>query len=209
MIGRRSHNLIIIFSRFPIPGKAKTRLIPELGEKGAADLQRLMTRQTLATVEAFCHEDQSPFKIYYEGAALREMRDWLGDHDFAAQTPGDLGSRLRRAFEEAFDAGHTRVVVIGSDCPGLTSKHIALAVASLETADLVVGPALDGGYYLVGLSRPAGGLFEQIPWGTAAVYQTTLDRGRQLNLSIELLEPLHDVDRPADLRHLNHHPHPQ
>jgi rSAM/selenodomain-associated transferase 1 len=133
------------------------------------------------------------------------MQNWLGlDRLYQEQGHGDLGGKLIKAFGDAFSAGAHRVVTIGCDCPGLSKEHIGRAFGALYLKDLVLGPATDGGYYLVGIKYPIDVLFEDIPWGTDKVFEKTVSLALELGLSIEILEELHDVDRPEDLKHINH-----
>ncbi len=134
------------------------------------------------------------------------MLQWLGpDLDYLAQPDGDLGQRLTGAFREAFGQGYFRVVIIGADCPDLLASHIEEAFSILRSQDLVIGPATDGGYYLIGLSRPEPALFAAIPWGAGDVLEKTLEIAEQKGLSLAQLETLSDVDRPEDLQHLDYH----
>jgi rSAM/selenodomain-associated transferase 1 len=116
---------------------------------------------------------------------------------------------MQRAFDFAFQQNHKRVVIIGADCPGLRASHMTQAFRSLRHKDLVLGPATDGGYYLIGLSHYEKSLFKNMGWGTDTVLAKTLTLAEQKGLSIELLEKLSDVDRPEDLKHFNHHTDPQ
>jgi hypothetical protein len=128
------------------------------------------------------------------------MREWLGsDYGYRLQGDGDLGARLRQAVGQAFVDGAERAVVIGSDCPGLGARQVRQAAALLEQADLVVGPATDGGYYLLGLRRPVPDIFSGMAWGSDAVCAQTLAAAARLGLEHRLLEPLSDVDRGEDL----------
>jgi rSAM/selenodomain-associated transferase 2 len=128
------------------------------------------------------------------------MRRWLGPGlHYRPQGDGDLGRRIERAFEDAFASGSDRVVIIGCDSPELDWPLLARAFAALEQSDLVVGPARDGGYYLIGLKRPTPGLCQDIQWGTEQVLAQTLRIAAQLRLRRRLLPELDDVDRPADL----------
>jgi len=192
---------LIVFTRYPEPGKTKTRLIPALGTQGAADLQRQMTEHTLSR----CRELQSwhpiCLEVRFEGGNLTLMQDWLGfDLVYQPQGSGDLGDRMARSLSSAINVGIDRVVIIGTDCPGLNAQLMAQAFQQLHQAhDLVLGPALDGGYYLIGLSRFIPALFTKINWGTAEVLQKTVETAEHLNLSVAYLTPLADVDRPEDL----------
>jgi hypothetical protein len=128
------------------------------------------------------------------------MQDWLGtDIVYQPQGEGDLGERMARSLFIAFRAGMERVVIIGTDCPGLNANLIAKAFHQLYSHDLVLGPALDGGYYLIGLRYFISELFTDINWGTAEVLQQTVAIAKTLDVSVAYLPQLADVDRPEDL----------
>ncbi|RME89643.1 MAG: DUF2064 domain-containing protein [Verrucomicrobia bacterium] len=192
---------LLVFARFPRPGQAKTRLIPALGPDGAAALQRRMTEHLLGSWRALLATGIA-LEVRHDGASDRAMRRWLGPgFRYAAQGEGDLGARLKRAFAEAFQRGAPRVVAAGTDCPALDATRLRVAFAALAKADVVLGPAADGGYYLIGSNRFCPALFDDIPWGTDEVLAATLERIRQNSLTVHLLPELPDVDRPEDLRH--------
>lgn len=196
----RFRERLIVFARYPVPGETKTRLIDHLGEERAASLQDAMTRHTLAQVSGTAETRGIEAEIRFtggEGSLMAEKygRAWM----YTPQGDGDLGQRLRRALQEAFAAGVAKVVVIGTDCPAITPTCLASAFDALGGNDLVVGPAVDGGFYLLGLRRPWPELFAGIAWGTSAVLGQTLAAARSLGLSVHLLTPLQDVDRPEDL----------
>jgi rSAM/selenodomain-associated transferase 1 len=121
-----------------------------------------------------------------------------------AQRGGDLGARMANLATDLLAAGHSAVLIVGSDVPTVPVSHLAEAARGLaeDAADLVLGPAEDGGYYLIGLRRPAPALFSDVAWGTAAVFEVTLARARALDLRVHLLPPWHDVDTAADLARL-------
>jgi uncharacterized protein len=191
---------LIVFTRYPVPGKTKTRLIPALGAAGAADLHRQMTEHTLARVRQV-RADGVAIEIHYAGATVdRELADWLGvDLVYRSQGDGDLGDRMALSIKHAVQTGHDRVIIIGTDCPGLTTDILQLAFQQLIDRDLVLGPAIDGGYYLIGLQRFIPELFVGISWGTSAVRQQTIEIATKLGLSMGDLPLLADIDRPEDL----------
>ncbi len=179
---------IALFARFPTPGEAKTRLVPALGAAGAARFHRLLVERTLATVR----ESGLPFAVYCTGAPLAQFAAWLGDDvPLVEQGEGDLGARLARV--------EAPVILLGADVPGLTSMHLTAAAEALARGQVVIGPALDGGYYLLGYNRPVPFLFSQMAWGTDAVLAETLARLAAHGIAPHLLEPLADCDRPEDL----------
>ena len=194
---------IIIFTRYPEPGQTKTRLIPELGPEKAADLQRRMTEYTMAQVAGLMTAAGPAVEIRYQDGSPAEMADWLGrEYSYLSQGSGSLGEKMNRAFTEAFAKGRQAVLIIGTDCPALSRQTIKKTLAGLKENDLVLGPAFDGGYYLIGLRKNAPSLFTDIPWGTDTVLAATLERAEQGGLSHLLLEQLNDIDRPEDLKTL-------
>ncbi|OGQ98574.1 MAG: hypothetical protein A2505_01870 [Deltaproteobacteria bacterium RIFOXYD12_FULL_55_16] len=200
---------LILFTRYPEAGRTKTRLIPALGAQGAAALQRRMSEAIVAQMISFAGQYPVALEICYADGNQQAMENWLAsDIPCLPQGEGDLGARLQRAFAQAFAKGAQAVVIIGADCPGLGPDIFAQAFAALARKDLVVGPAMDGGYYLIGLNQPAAALFKEIPWGSGEVLAVTLKQAQALPLATHLLEPLADVDRPEDLRHIDNYSHP-
>lgn len=191
---------LIVFTRYPEPGKAKTRLIPVLGEDGASNLHRQMTEHTLSQVRELQSDRATRVEVYFTGGDQQLMEDWLGaDIIYQPQGEGDLGQRMKSAFQTAFAAGMEGVAIVGTDCPGLDAKIMAQAFEQLNGHDLVLGPAMDGGYYLIGLRRVIPELFAGINWGTSEVREKTVAIAISLGLAVAYLPPLFDVDRPEDL----------
>lgn len=191
---------LIIFTRYPEPGKTKTRLFPALGPERAAILQQRMTEHTLAQVQLLQSTLPVSVEVRFTGGNRRRMRSWLGPKlTYQAQGKGDLGQRMARAFQAAFRAGMQRVVIVGIDCPELDGVILGKAFQELQQHDLVLGPATDGGYYLIGLRRLVPQLFQDIAWSTDRVWEQTIAIARQQKLSVGSLPPLDDVDRPEDL----------
>ncbi|MDJ0616295.1 MAG: TIGR04282 family arsenosugar biosynthesis glycosyltransferase [Calothrix sp. MO_192.B10] len=191
---------LIVFTRYPEPGKTKTRLITALGAEGAANLQRQMTEHTLSQVKKLQTITPTSVEIRFADGNLQLMQTWLGDDLlYQSQGAGDLGQRMARSLLDALQGGAQRIVFIGIDCPGVNADILTTAFQQLDSYDLVIGPAIDGGYYLIGLKQYIPELFANIDWGTAMVWQQTIDIAQQLNLSQAQLLPLADVDRPEDL----------
>jgi rSAM/selenodomain-associated transferase 1 len=191
---------LIVFTRYPEPGKTKTRLIPLLGERGAASLQRQMAEHTLDQVRQLALRRPLAVEVYFTGGSHSLMQAWLGrDLCYRHQGGGDLGTRMLSGFSQAFDNQMTEAIIIGTDCPALTCLRMAEAFAALARHDLVLGPAADGGYYLIGLRRCIPELFTGIEWGSDHVLATTDAIAHRLGLSIYNLPCLPDVDRPEDL----------
>ncbi|HEY9761717.1 MAG TPA: TIGR04282 family arsenosugar biosynthesis glycosyltransferase [Trichocoleus sp.] len=191
---------LMMFTRYPQPGRTKTRLIPHLGAEGAAHLQRLMTEHLIKRGLELGRQHPLRFEVHFTGSSLQQIRDWLGqDVIYHNQCEGDLGQRLAYAFHQGFTNGQERLLAIGSDCPAIGPAHITQALHLLRHRDLVLGPALDGGYYLIGLRQAVPALFQGVAWGTAEVLRQTVAIATHLNLSTAFLDPLPDIDRPEDL----------
>jgi uncharacterized protein len=194
---------LIIFTRYPEPGKTKTRLIPVLGAEGAAKLQCQMTEQKLAEAKKFQAIHPLFVEVHFTGGNQQLMQDWLGNLTYKKQTEGDIGCRMVAAFQTAFEAGMKRVVLIGIDCPDLKAELMVEAFQALHQHDLVLGPAKDGGYYLIGLNCFISELFLGISWSTAEVLGQTKNIAQKLKLAVAYLPTLSDIDRPEDLSVLN------
>ena len=191
---------LIIFTRYPIAGKAKTRLIPALGEQGAADTQRSLTELTLCRAMALAIARGVSLEVRYEGGDERTMREWLGHKPrYTPQGDGDLGQRLARATDSAFESKADAVMIIGADCPRLDEQILTQAFESLVDDDVVFGPALDGGYYLIGLRKPLPAVFEGIAWSTSRALSDSVARAREYGHEPTMLASLPDVDEPTDL----------
>ena len=192
---------IIIFTRFPEPGLTKTRLIPVLGPEGACRLQRELTEKVVALVQQLKKRYPLQVEIHFSGGSREKMAGWLGrNFHYVIQGEGDLGARMRQAFQKAFRQRWKRVVLIGSDLPDLTPAILRESFERLTNHDLVLGPARDGGYYLIGLKANCPVLFgNTMIWGTEEVLKNTLITADQLGLRTALLDRLRDVDRPEDL----------
>lgn len=187
---------IIVFLRAPQPGFVKTRLAAAIGAEAACAAYRQMVEQVLPVVRAV----RLPTELRFTpDDAREEIKAWAAPGwETQPQGAGDLGARLTRAFEAAFASGASRAIVIGTDCPSLAASDLRAADRALRRCDLVVGPAADGGYWLIGLCRPAPGLFDAVPWSTDQVLGVTLHKARQLRLSVELLRILEDIDTAED-----------
>lgn len=201
---------IIIFTRYPTPGQVKTRLIPVMGPQKAARLQKLMTEHVIDQARKFCpKEDPSRTKIsvYGTGGRLKNFKAWLGPElDYQLQPQGELGLRMGLTFRKTCLSRKKSVVLIGSDLPGLKPEIFRQAFAALEKSDLVLGPATDGGYYLIGMKVFYPELFQNIEWGTDRVYPKTIGIIEQLGLDYQVLPTLQDIDRSEDLDFLYSHP---
>lgn len=186
---------LIIFARNLEYGKVKTRLAAEIGKSKAFEVYRNLLAHTYRAGGSV----QADRYIYYS--------DYIDEHDGweqalfkkKLQQGKDLGERMQHAFEEIFRLGYNRAVLIGSDCPGLDKQVMEQAFAELEEKDVVIGPAKDGGYYLIGLKKMITGLFQDKLWSTPAVLAQTIESCRKQQVSIALLAELNDIDNKQDL----------
>ena len=191
---------LIVFTRYPEPGKTKTRLIPAIGAETAACLQRSMTEHTVVQAQSLASQREVELEIRFTGGNKRLLQSWLGsDCCYRSQAKGDLGERMAEAFRQAFQEGMQRVVIIGIDCPDVDGLLLKKAFETLEEQDLVLGPAIDGGYYLIGLRRFVPHLFQGVPWSTEQVLQQTVEIAAAQNWTVGYLPTLEDVDRAEDL----------
>ncbi|MDY6879450.1 MAG: TIGR04283 family arsenosugar biosynthesis glycosyltransferase [Thermodesulfobacteriota bacterium] len=195
-------NHLILFGRYPMPGLTKTRLIPALGPIGAAEFQRRLTEKTLKTSKAFAQGRAVGLDFYFEGGDARKMSQWLGSKwTFSEQESGNLGERMHAAFMKSFHSGSQKVVLIGTDIPGLSVSILEQAFDALNDHDVVIGPSTDGGYGLISMKSPHN-LFEGIDWGTESVLEQTMALARKEKMKVHLLDPLTDIDTLEDLKAL-------
>lgn len=193
----RSKRGVIIFVKNPVRGKVKTRLAKEIGEDKALEIYKKLLQKTIETAAGVNQADR---QVWYS--------EYADQHDFIdpllfrkrVQRGADLGERMENAFATLFAEGYSRVVIIGSDCPGLTTEQIGHAFTLLESEPLVVGPARDGGYYLLGMNRLHKRLFDQVPWSTNQVLEETLKRAEAAGIRVGMLAPLYDIDTLDDLK---------
>ena len=191
----RQKHLLIVFVKAPRVGTVKTRLAQQIGAKAACDAYQQLVRAVLNRIDSLHHVQLR----YNPDDAASEIAQWRRrTWTLSPQGVGDLGERLAGAFAESFAAGASRVVVIGSDCPWLSAADIEEAWNDLETHDLVLGPARDGGYWLVGLRGPSPELFSDISWSSETVLAQTIQRARARELRVRLLRELRDVDTLED-----------
>lgn len=218
--------LLLVFLKEPIPGKVKTRLAVDVGDNEAARYYKAMVEVLLKQLRGlidcrvrFCYApddagDAIRFWLLPEmGATSRDGGDFYvapvfsseqkdcQQVDFRAQGEGDLGERLKRAFDEGFADGFENIAVIGTDCPSCGARWLNAAFSRLESdagRNGVIGPSHDGGYYLLALDSPSPSLFENIPWSSSHVLSTTLAAADNNNLTLTQLPPLADIDLLAD-----------
>jgi uncharacterized protein len=191
-------NCLIIFAKNLIPGKVKTRLAATIGDEAALVIYKQLVAHTYTVTKVLPMQ-----KVIYYSAYIEHKDVWDDDFEKAEQQGTDLGEKMMNAFDEVFKKECHNAVIIGTDCPGLTTAILHDAFTKLEQYDVVIGPATDGGYYLLGMKRLHPLLFKNIKWSTATVCNATKAVCDQLQLKYYLLPMLNDVDEEKDLQHLN------
>lgn len=193
----KSKNLLLIFTRNPEFGKCKSRLAAKVGKQTALDIYKFLLDHTVSITK----------KLEANRTVLYSEEIWENDiwdntiYQKQLQKGDDLGIRMKNAFEEGFNAGYTKIIVIGSDMFDLSQENLELAFKKLDSSDFVIGPAEDGGYYLLGMKILEPSLFVDKNWGTNTVLRDTLDNLK--NKKIELLEIRNDVDYYEDIKDIS------
>lgn len=198
---------LVIFAKAPVPGQVKTRLCPPLTPDEAATLHGSFVLDTLERSKLAATKLKLPIDRYLACApsstlVFFQIMEERQSVKLLDQVGDDLGARMQQAFETLFAKGYPRVLLVGTDVPSLPLEHYKQALALLETNDLVLGPALDGGYYLIGLKRAAPELFANMPWSTDRVLAVTLEKADALGLTTARLPEWRDVDTIDDLNAL-------
>lgn len=192
--------LLILFTRFPEPGQVKTRLIPALGSQKAAKLQRILTAESIRQASQLAAGRGTAVEVFYCGGDRSGMeRMFKTSFSFRQQVGETLGQRLARAFKEGFDRGMSRIVIIGTDCPQLDAEIMESGLRGLDRSDIVIGPAPDGGFYLIGMRCPDETIFSGIDWGSEFAFSQLVSNVEQRSLSLETMGYLADIDEPGDL----------
>lgn len=187
-------NRLIIFIKNPIEGKVKTRLAATIGNKKALEIYLKLVNHTLSVAK----EVNAEIHLFFSDAIIMEYPF----ENKNIQNGNDLGERMKNAFHQVFDLEKSKTIIIGTDCPGLNAAILKQAFLSLEKTDLVIGPAYDGGYYLLGMSTYHPQLFDQISWSTNEVLKQTKKLSMDNNLSFTELKILSDIDTEDDLIYL-------
>jgi rSAM/selenodomain-associated transferase 1 len=183
---------LIIFVKNPIPGQVKTRIAHTVGDAKAVAIYNHLLRYTQQLIQSFSGQ-----RVVYYGDFVNRDDGWNA-YDKQLQTSGDLGERMANAFQEQFAAGAEKVVIIGSDCLAITPDHLTQAFAALNKSDIVIGPATDGGYYLLGMKQVRPFLFQDMPWSQPELRQLTELAILQHGLTFAPLETLTDIDEWSD-----------
>jgi hypothetical protein len=198
-------NVLIIFVRLPVPGEVKTRLARGIGAVSATEHYRAFAEWVFDHTATPAPGVWRRWACFSPRSALSATRTWLREYHvdhWLPQAPGDLGVRLMAVTGAAFHARASKVIVIGTDCLEVDQETLDDAFEALEKSDIVIGPSLDGGYYLLGLKTLNPKMFQRIPWSTDQVFSATIARAQELGLKVAELPVKRDIDRPEDLNHL-------
>jgi len=183
--------------KYPEPGKVKTRLAKEIGDEEAADVCRQIAERIMKNT---LHTREYERMVFYDPAErLRDFEAWVPGEQLILQCGNGVGERMDNAIRDLLKTGAEKAVLTGADIPELSAEIIIRAFAALDDADVVIGPAGDGGYYLIGMKTPHPEIFRNIPWSTEKVYQKTVDNMNRMGLSYRTVTTLSDLDRKEDL----------
>lgn len=188
---------VVVFLKAPRPGFVKTRLIPVVGAEGAAIIYDGLIALTMHALR----EEETLELRYDPPEAEAEIAEWKYSDEWllTPQGPGDLGTRIQRALDDGFDAGFSKVIIVGSDCPEIERSDIEEADLALNSDDVVLGPATDGGYWLIGVRSATPPFLENIRWSTEHARADTIQALTKRELAHALLRELTDIDTPEDL----------
>ena len=205
-------DLLLVFLKWPEPGRVKTRLANDIGAEKAAEIYKILVQRVIQQISPIYSQLEGVCWVFDPIEKEYEIKDWitkelnnlgftdLKRHIFWSQSDGDLGDRLQSAFEKALFLDYDRIIAIGTDCIELDSRTIESALVSLlSERSIVFGPSFDGGYYLVGMRSNLGlSVFRSISWSTSKVLKQSLDQAVSLDLEYTLLEEFNDVDTLKD-----------
>lgn len=185
----------MIFVKNPVPGKVKTRLAKDVGKEKAAEYYKKLLMLTRNVARK---SDADKWLWYGDFINIDDL--WpIGIFEKKIQNGATLGDRMRKAFYDAFEAGYKKVLIIGSDCPEMSTEILEGAYKALDEHEVVIGPAHDGGYYLLGMQHYYN-LFDNVKWSTETVLKETLAKTGTMNLEVKILEELTDIDTIEDLK---------
>ena len=196
----KNKNIVIVFLRAPEKSRVKTRLARGVGDEQALALYKAFVQTTLLAVE---RSNMDHRICFFPADKQALVEDWLGpDHAYMPQIGNDLGQRMGNALAAVFDQGAQKAIIVGTDIPDIRARHLLEAMNLLDQKQVVIGPSLDGGYWLIGFQQDGfcPDLFYQVDWGTETVFSTTLEKCKVANLSPGLLPALQDIDSLEDLQ---------
>jgi hypothetical protein len=185
---------LIIFQKNEELGKVKTRLAVTVGEEKALEIYRILISYTYQVIQDL----PLTTYIFFSNFIPNSVADIPSNFILRLQEGENLGERMSNAFQLLFKSGYQRILILGTDCAQLESRHITDAIQKLDEKDVVIGPAEDGGYYLLGMKKSTTSLFEGIEWSTSQVFSQTIEKLTRAELSYGIIETLSDVDVEED-----------
>lgn len=192
----KNENALIVFQKNAVLGKVKTRLAATVGDQRALEIYQALLKHTYIQIQEL---EETDIAIFYSDFIEKSPLEKFEADIEEIQVGVDLGVKMSNAFQNLFQKGYKKVVIIGTDCPDIKSEDINAAFLSLEKKEVCIGPALDGGYYLLGMRQFYGSLFQNIPWSSSEVSKKTLEILNRDQISYELLKTLRDIDTEEDL----------
>ena len=192
---------IIVFTKFPVEGKVKTRLAKNMGNKFAVSFYRVCAEHTFKELEKVKETGSELFLFCSEENEIEQVMKWVGkDFNYYSQQGSDLGLKMYNAFDTVFKLGHKKVIIIGTDAPDVSMKIVQSAISVLDNYSVVIGPANDGGYYLLGFKSKLIDLFSGIEWSTNSVFDNTIKKLSNYKMNYFILDELTDIDTLEDLQ---------
>jgi len=193
------HNILGVCAKYPEPGRVKTRLARDIGDAGAMRVYKTIAEMVLRKTAP----DKGDYRriLFYSPSAMKgRFEEWLPGERLLPQRGRDIGEKMKNALMDLLTRGAEKAAVVGVDLPDLDRDIIKQSFLELDSADIVIGPALDGGYYLIGMKMLFPELFRGIPWSSDKVFEETIETIHKLKLNCSILGPLSDVDTVEDLR---------
>ena len=200
---REAKEALVLFTRLPLPGRTKTRLMPWLTPEQCAALHCAMLEDISETLRRFGGDI---FVFYTPDGDSTELRQLCGEAVYLPQDGADLGERMDRATREVLARGYASCLLLGSDIPSVTEETLESVSAMLRTHDVVLAPTEDGGYWMVGLKKPCSAIFTHRHYGSANAFSASQEGCAQANLRLAVGPKLRDIDEIEDLRHYATHP---
>jgi hypothetical protein len=194
------NHILLIFLKYPEPGKVKTRLAEDLGYEKATEIYSRMAESIIHNLSK--SKEYKTIVFFDPPDRKREIENWLGKrYQLFAQEGKSLGERMVNAFNKTFSLGAKKAVIIGTDCVEISMEIVSQAFNSLDETDVVLGPAEDGGYYILGMKKLIPEIFDDIRWSTSQVLVQTIDKIKENGLKFSLLKTLRDIDTLSDFNH--------
>ena len=201
MASEKKDTAIIIFTKFPVEGKVKTRLAKNMGNKFAVSFYRVCAEHTFKELVKVKETGSELFLFCSEENEIEQVMKWAGkDFNYYSQQGNDLGLKMYNAFDTVFKRGYKKVIIIGTDAPDVSMKIVQSAILVLDNYSVVIGPANDGGYYLLGFKLKLIDLFSGIEWSTNSVFDNTIEKLKNSKINYFTLDELTDIDTLEDLQ---------